>query len=83
MTGDEAVDVTAGQPLGAIERHRKPSAESCPVVGIVEIAVHCGVQRATVDQWRQRGVLPEPPWIVGGRPAWPRGVLAELSARRG
>lgn len=39
-------------------------------VGIVEIAERLGVQRATVDQWKQRGLLPEPSWTVGGRPAW-------------
>lgn len=39
-------------------------------VGIIEIAARLGVRRATVDQWRQRGLLPDPRWIVGGRPAW-------------
>ena len=39
-------------------------------VGIVEIADRLGVQRQTVDQWRQRRLLPEPRWTVGGRPAW-------------
>ena len=39
-------------------------------VGIPEIAQRLGVQRATVDQWRFRGLLPEPEWTVGGGPAW-------------
>lgn len=39
-------------------------------VGLAEIAERLGVQRATVDAWRTRGVLPEPRWTVGGRPAW-------------
>jgi len=39
-------------------------------VGIVEIADRLGVERTTVDQWRQRGVIPQPRWTVGGRPAW-------------
>jgi len=39
-------------------------------VGIVEIADRLGVERGTVDQWRHRGLLPEPRWVVGGRPAW-------------
>lgn len=39
-------------------------------VGIVEIADRLGVKRATVDQWLQRGLLPDPRWTVGGRPAW-------------
>lgn len=39
-------------------------------VGLKEIAERLGVAQATADQWRQRGVLPEPVWVVGGRPAW-------------
>lgn len=39
-------------------------------VGLAEIAERLGVARSTVDQWRTRGVLPEPSWTVGGRPAW-------------
>lgn len=39
-------------------------------VGAVEIAGRLGVERQTVDQWRQRGVMPAPRWTVGGRAAW-------------
>ena len=39
-------------------------------VGPVEIAERLGVARATVDTWRQRGVLPAPDWHVSGRPLW-------------
>jgi len=39
-------------------------------VGAVEIAARLRVRRATVDQWQQRGLLPDPDWTVGGRPAW-------------
>lgn len=40
-------------------------------VGAVEIAERAKVQRATVDQWRQRdGTFPAARWTVGGRPAW-------------
>jgi len=39
-------------------------------VGLVEIAERFDVARSTVDQWRARHLLPEPRWIVGGRPAW-------------
>lgn len=39
-------------------------------VGAVEIAERLAVRRATVDQWRQRGIFPEPQGVVGGRPAW-------------
>jgi predicted DNA-binding transcriptional regulator AlpA len=45
-------------------------AEHDPPVGAIEIASLLGVRRATVDQWRQRRLLPEPEWTVGGRPAW-------------
>lgn len=43
---------------------------SCDPVGIPEIAQRLGVKRPTVDVWRTRGLLPEPRWTVGGRPAW-------------
>lgn len=39
-------------------------------MGLAEIAQRMGVERGTVDQWRHRGLLPEPRWTVGGRPAW-------------
>lgn len=39
-------------------------------VGAVEIAARLDVQRATVDRWRQRDILPAPEMTVGGRPAW-------------
>lgn len=44
--------------------------ENCDPVGLIEIADRLGVQRNTADVWRQRGLLPEPDWTVGGRPAW-------------
>lgn len=39
-------------------------------VGIAEIAGRLDVKRQTVDQWRHRGLLPEPEWTVSGNPAW-------------
>lgn len=42
----------------------------CEPVGIPEIAERLGVKRATVDTWRVRELLPEPRWVVGGRPCW-------------
>lgn len=44
--------------------------DDCEPVGISEVAERLGVKRPTVDIWRQRGVMPEPRWTVGGRPAW-------------
>lgn len=56
--------------------------ESVPV-GLVEIAERLGVARVTVDMWRSRGVLPEPTWTVGGRPAWPWAVIAAWARATG
>lgn len=44
----------------------------CEPVGAVEIAEILGVNRSTVDIWRQRPStrFPDPRWKVGGRPAW-------------
>lgn len=52
-------------------------------VGSVEIAALLGVQRATVDQWRQRNLLPEPDWTVGGRPAWRTGTIVAWAKETG
>jgi excisionase family DNA binding protein len=40
------------------------------VVGLADIAHRLGVSRATVDQWKWRGVMPKPTQLVSGRPAW-------------
>ena len=40
------------------------------VVGEAEIAERLGVKRQTVNQWRFRGLLPEPLGTVSGFPAW-------------
>lgn len=52
-------------------------------VGAVEIAARLGVRRATVDQWGWRGLLPEPDFTVGGRPAWRWGTIEEWARRTG
>jgi predicted DNA-binding transcriptional regulator AlpA len=52
-------------------------------VGIPEIAERLGVKRATVDQWKQRDLLPEPKWIVGGRPAWDWADIAKWAQQSG
>lgn len=58
-------------------------AERLDIVGLAEIAERLDVQRATVDQWRQRRLLPEPAWTVGGRPAWPWQVIDRWAAAHG
>ncbi len=40
------------------------------VVGLADIAERLAVDRNLLDQWKFRGLLPEPEWTVGGRPAW-------------
>lgn len=57
-----------------------PPAEA---VGLEEIAQRLGVRRPTADQWRSRGVLPEPPWTVGGRPAWPWPLIEQWARDTG
>lgn len=52
-------------------------------VGIPEIAVRLGVERATVDMWRYRQLLPAPSWTVGGRPAWDWPTIAAWAAKTG
>lgn len=44
--------------------------KTCDPVGSDDIASRLGVKRQTVAMWKQRGLLPEPRWIVSGRPCW-------------
>jgi hypothetical protein len=58
--------------------------ELSDVVGIKEIARRLGVQRATGDQWRQRGILPASlPRQVGGRDAWSWPVIEQWAIETG
>jgi predicted DNA-binding transcriptional regulator AlpA len=55
----------------------------CDPVGAPEIAERLGVQRRTVDQWRQRSLgFPAPRWRVGGRPAWNWDDVESWAAQR-
>lgn len=40
------------------------------LVGRQEIAARLNVLEGTVDQWRQRGIFPNPDAIISGRPVW-------------
>lgn len=56
---------------------------TCKPVGMAELADIFGVKRATVDQWGQRGILPQPDWTVGGRPAWNEPKILEWGRETG
>ena len=70
-------EATADEAFAALVR-----AVRTDPVGAVEIATRVGVERPTVDQWRQRDLgFPQPRWTVGGRPAWDwQDVAAWLAA---
>jgi len=53
------------------------------LVGPVEIAERLGVERATVDKWRQRRVLPDPAATISGSPIWKWGEIVEWASRTG
>lgn len=46
------------------------SRKQCDPVGLSEMAERLGVSPQTPVMWNHRGLLPEPSWIVSGRPAW-------------
>lgn len=48
----------------------KPKGDDCDPVGELEIAARLGVRPKTVNMWALRNLLPEPRWLVSGRPAW-------------
>lgn len=55
----------------------------CDPVGSDDIAQRLGVQRDTVKMWRHRGLLPEPKWLVSGRPCWNWPDIAKWAAATG
>lgn len=62
---------TATATKAPAKKAKKPTApRGIEPVGLVEIADRLQVERDTADKWRQRGLLPDPKWTVGGRPAW-------------
>lgn len=77
------VIVEAGRLMAARRAAEDRARATAVPVGLVEIADRLGVQRATVDQWRARGLLPEPRWTVGGRPAWSWLEIAEWATETG
>lgn len=53
------------------------------VVGMAEISDRLAVKAQTVSVWKLRGVLPEPEWTVGGRPAWRWDTIEAWAAETG
>ena len=47
-----------------------PRLDAVDPVGVAEIAERLGVERATVYQWRNRGVIPAPRWPLQSGPIW-------------
>lgn len=56
--------------------------EPAPVAAS-DIAQGLGVQLDTVMKWQARGVLPDPTWTVGGRPAWDWWVIERWARQTG
>lgn len=38
--------------------------------GVEDVAQHLEIEVMTAYQWRRRGKLPEPDYLVSGRPIW-------------
>ena len=86
LTADERIEDAATRLLDngyTVETLRAETAATADPVGLAEIAERLRVDRATADQWRQRGVLPAPVWTVGGRPAWPWHVIEAWARETG
>ncbi len=67
-----------------------PASKSGPVhrdrgrlLGIHEIAAMFDVQRATVDKWRSRNVLPDPDETLHAGPVWWEATLITWARRTG
>ena len=69
------------RPPGRAARAR--ARELVDPVGIAEVADRLGVPRHQVDVWRNRARMPEPTWVIGGRPAWDWPIIEEWARDTG
>lgn len=53
------------------------------LVGLVEIAGICGVEKETTYRWRSRNVLPDPLDTVSGTPIWWRDEIERWARQTG
>jgi len=51
-------------------------------VGLSDIARRFHVKPQTAYQWKYRGLLPEPRWVVSGQPAWDANDITTWAASR-
>ena len=56
--------------MTAYQRYSADVPRNADPVGLVEIAQRLGVERQTAKTWKLRNLLPTPPWVVSGAPAW-------------
>lgn len=61
--------------FGVVSTPAPAELEREAVLGPAEIAERLEVRRATVHQWRQRALLPDPDLTVSGTPVWYAGTV--------
>lgn len=77
---DPRADSGGTERMAAMADHPPSPVEP---VGMIEIAERLGVRRQTVQQWRFRGLLPDPAWTISGDPAWDWAVIEHWARETG
>jgi ParB/RepB/Spo0J family partition protein len=75
------VDEYVAEALQAVVK--PPTTVREEMVGMTEIAQLLEVKPATVAQWRQRGIFPDPDRILSGAPLWWESTVLEFAERTG